>query len=102
MRVNRGEIPASETAFQKAIEANPNYGDAQFQYATALSAKLVTGPDGKIIAPPGMKEALEKYLALEPTGQFADAAKGMLQTIGATIQTNYSNPNAPRKGAPPT
>jgi tetratricopeptide (TPR) repeat protein len=98
--VNSGQIGASETAFQKAIEANPNYGDAQFQYATALSAKLVTGPDGKIIAPPGMKEALEKYLALEPAGQFAEAAKGMLQTIGATIQTNYSNPSAPKKGAP--
>ena len=98
--VNSGQISASETAFQKAIEANPNYADAQFQYATALSAKLTTGPDGKIVAPPGMKEALEKYLALEPTGQFADAAKGMLQTIGATLQTNYSNPNAPKKGAP--
>jgi tetratricopeptide (TPR) repeat protein len=98
--VNNGQIAASEASFQKAIEANPNYGDAQFQYATALSAKLVTGPDGKIIAPPGMKEALEKYLALEPTGQFADAAKGMLQMIGATVQTNYSNPNAPKKGAP--
>lgn len=98
--VNSGQVGASETAFQKAIEANPNYADAQFQYATALSAKLTTGPDGKIVAPAGMKEALEKYLALEPTGQFAEAAKGMLQTIGATIQTNYSNPNAPKKGAP--
>ena len=97
--VNSGQIAASETAFQKAIQANPDYADAQFQYATALSAKLTTGPDGKIIAPPGMKEALEKYLQLEPTGQFADAAKGMLQTIGETIQTNYSNPNA-KKGAP--
>ena len=45
------------------------------------------------------KEALEKYLQLEPNGQFADAAKGMLQTIGATIQTNYSNPSQ-KKGAP--
>jgi len=98
--VNSGQIGASETAFQKAIEANPNYADAQFQYATALSAKLTTGADGKIVAPAGMKEALEKYLALEPNGQFAEAAKGMLQTIGATIQTNYSNPNAPKKGAP--
>src|SRR5581483_8238350 len=98
--VNSGQIAASEEAFKKAIEANPNYGDAQFQYATALSAKLTTGADGKITAPPGMKEALEKYLELEPTGQFAEAAKGMLQTIGATIQTNYSNPSAPKKGTP--
>jgi tetratricopeptide (TPR) repeat protein len=96
--VNSGQIAASETAFQKAIEANPNYADAQFQYATALSAKLTTGADGKIVAPPGMKEALEKYLELDPNGQFAQAAKGMLQTIGETVQTNYTNPNAPKKG----
>jgi hypothetical protein len=44
-----------------------------------------------------MQEALNKYLELQPTGQFAEAAKGMLQMIGATIQTDYSNPNA-KKG----
>jgi tetratricopeptide (TPR) repeat protein len=95
--VNSNQLPASELAFKKAIEANPDYADAQFQYATALSAKLVTGPDGKVVAPPGMAEALQKYLALAPTGQFADAAKGMLQMLGATIQTDYVNPNAPKK-----
>jgi tetratricopeptide (TPR) repeat protein len=95
--VNSGQTAASEQAFKKAVETNPDYADAQFQYATALSAKLTTGPDGKVIAPPGMREALEKYLALQPSGQFADAAKGMLQMIGATIQTDYTNPNAPKK-----
>jgi tetratricopeptide (TPR) repeat protein len=92
--VNTGQTDAAMAAFKKAIETDPNYADAQFQYATALSAKLTTAADGKVIAPPGMKEALEKYLELQPTGQFAEAAKGMLQVIGATIQTDYSNPNA--------
>lgn len=96
--VNTGQTAASEDFFKKAIEADPNYADAQFQYATALSAKLTTGADGKVTAPPGMQEALNKYLELQPNGQFADAAKGMLQMIGATIQTDYSNPNA-KKGA---
>jgi len=91
--VNNGQAAAAEAAFKKAVEANPDSADAQFQYATALSAKLKTGTDGKVVAPDGMKEALEKYLQLEPTGQFADAAKGMLTMIGATIQTDYSNPN---------
>ncbi len=97
--VNSGQIPASEQAFKKAIEANPDYADAQFQYATALSSRLTTAADGKVTAPPGMKEALEKYLALAPTGQFADASKAMLQMIGATIQTDYTNPNAPKNPA---
>ncbi|MBZ5608678.1 MAG: hypothetical protein LAP38_10495 [Acidobacteriia bacterium] len=95
--VNSGQTAASEEAFKKAIEANPDYADAQFQYATALSAKLTIGADGKMVAPPGMKEALEKYLALAPTGQFADASKALLQQLGATVQTNYTNPNAPKK-----
>ncbi len=94
--VNNGQPAAAEVAFKKSIEVNPDYADAQFQYATALSAKLTTGGDGKVVAPDGMKDALEKYLQLEPTGQFADAAKGMLQMIGATLQTDYS-----KKGAPP-
>jgi tetratricopeptide (TPR) repeat protein len=97
--VNSGQTAASEQAFKRAIEANPDYADAQFQYATALSAKLTTGPDGKVVAPPGMADALQKYLALAPTGQFADAAKGMLQMLGETIQTNYTNPNAPKTPA---
>ena len=95
--VNNGQPAAAETAFKKAIEVNPDYADAQFQYATALSAKLSTGADGKVVAPEGMKDALEKYLELQPTGQFADAAKGMLQMIGATIQTDYSKKGPPKK-----
>jgi hypothetical protein len=47
-----------------------------------------------------MKEALEKYLELQPTGQYAEAAKGLLTAIGGSIETNYVNPNAPKKPAP--
>jgi len=96
---NGGQNGPAEEAFKKAIEANPDYADAQFQYATALSAKLSIGADGKMVAPAGMKEALEKYLALAPTGQYADAAKALLEQLGATVQTNYTNPDA--KKAPP-
>jgi len=94
---NSGQSAQAETAFKKAIEANPDNPDAQFQYATALSAKLSTGADGKVTAPPGMQEALEKYLALDPNGPNAEPAKAMLKMIGATIQTNYQNPDA-KKG----
>lgn len=97
--VNSGQTAASEQAFKKAIESNPDYADAQYQYAVALSAKLSTGADGKVTAPPGMEDALQKYLQLAPTGQYADAAKGMLQMLGAKIETNYTNPNAPKTPA---
>jgi hypothetical protein len=36
-------------------------------------------------------------LQLEPMGQFAEAAKSLLQSIGATIQTDYSKKGAPKK-----
>jgi tetratricopeptide (TPR) repeat protein len=95
--VNSGQSGPAELAFKKAIDVNPEYADAQYQYAVALSAKLTTDKDGKVMAPPGMKDALEKYLQLDPMGQFADAAKGMLQAIGETIQTDYSKKGAPKK-----
>jgi tetratricopeptide (TPR) repeat protein len=94
--VNSGQSGPAEAAFKKAIEANPEYADAQFQYASALSARLTT-KDGKVVAPDGMKEALEKYLQLDPMGQFADASKGLLQAIGATIDTDYSKKGPPKK-----
>jgi tetratricopeptide (TPR) repeat protein len=92
--VNNGQTAAAEAAFKKSIDVNPDYAEAQYQYASALSARLTTTSDGKVVAPDGMREALEKYLALEPMGPYADAAKGLLQAIGATIQTNYQNPDA--------
>jgi tetratricopeptide (TPR) repeat protein len=94
--VNAGQPGPAETAFKKAIDTNPDYPDAQFQYAVALSARLET-KDGKVVAPDGMKEALEKYLQLEPTGPYADACKALLQNIGAVIQTDYSKKGAPAK-----
>jgi len=95
--VNDGQAGPAEAAFKKAIDTNPDYAEAQFQYAVALSARLATDKDGKVVAPPGMKEALEKYLQLEPMGQFADASKSLLQSIGATIETDYSKKGAPKK-----
>jgi tetratricopeptide (TPR) repeat protein len=93
--LNAGQTEPATAAFKKAIEADPNYADAQFQYGSALSVHLTTNKEtGKVEGPPGMKEALEKYLELQPNGQFAEPAKGLLQVIGATIQTDYSNPNA--------
>jgi tetratricopeptide (TPR) repeat protein len=94
--VNDGQTGPAEAAFKKAIELSPDYADAHFQYATALSAKLTT-EGGKVIAPPGMKEELEKYLELAPTGPNAEAAKSLLQAIGANIETDYSKKGAPKK-----
>ena len=97
--VNTGQLEPAGQAFKKAIEADPNYADAQYQYGVYLISKATTTPDGKIIPPPGTAEAFQKYLELKPTGPYADAAKGMLASIQGSVQTQYTNPDA-KKTAP--
>jgi Tfp pilus assembly protein PilF len=92
--VNTGQNDAALDAFQKAVAADPNYANAWYYIGNVLSNKLTMDKDGKAVAPAGMQEALEKYLTLQPTGQFADAAKGLLTAVNATIETKYVNPDA--------
>lgn len=92
--VNSGQNEQAGEAFKKAIEADPNYADAHYQFGVSLMAKAQFTPDGKVIAPPGAREAFQKYLQLKPDGPFAEAAKGMIATIDAGVQTQYTNPEA--------
>ena len=95
--VNIGQMEPAGDAFKKAIEADPNYADAQYQFGVYLIGKAKTTDDGKIIPPDGTREAFQKYLQLKPDGQFADAAKGMLDTLETSVQTKFSNPRAPEQ-----
>jgi hypothetical protein len=45
--------------------------------------------DGKLQAPAGTADALNKYLELAPDGPHAADVKAMLQAIGAKIETTY-------------
>jgi tetratricopeptide (TPR) repeat protein len=95
---NINQVDAACAAFKKAIDTDANYAEAQYQYGLCLSAKMAPpDKDGKIVAPPGMVEALQKYLQLKPDGPNAEAAKGLLAAVNETVQTNYQNPNA-KKG----
>jgi tetratricopeptide (TPR) repeat protein len=94
--VNNNQPDAAIEGFQKAVAADPAYANAWYQLGTLLSGKMTMDKDGTMIPPPGMKEALEKYLALAPTGQFADAAKSLLSVITTKIETTYQNPDAPK------
>jgi tetratricopeptide (TPR) repeat protein len=96
--VNTGQNEPAGQAFKKAIELDPNYADAQYQYGMYLLGKAQMTPDGKITPAPGTKEALSKYLELKPTGPFADSAKGALAGLETTVTTQYENPAAQKKG----
>ncbi len=92
--VNTGQTDQAGEAFKKAIEASPNYAPAQYQYGVFLVSKAKTTADGKVVPPDGTVEAFQKYLELDPTGPYAESAKGMLQTLTGSVQTVYQNPNA--------
>jgi len=97
--VNSGQLEPAGDAFKKAIEADANYADAHYQFGMYLVAKATTTPEGKIVPPPGTREAFQKYLDLKPTGPFADSAKSMLATLEIQIQTQYLSPEAQKKAA---
>jgi tetratricopeptide (TPR) repeat protein len=92
--VNLGQNEPAGAMFKKAIEADPTYADAHYQYGIYLIGKSTTTPDGKIVAPAGTKEEFEKYLELRPDGPNAEASKAMLTSMGETLQTDYSKPGA--------
>jgi tetratricopeptide (TPR) repeat protein len=87
---NVGKVDEANAAFDKAIAADPAKADAYYQKGVNLINKATTDPKtGKVIPAPGTEEALNKYLELQPTGQFADGAKSMLTYIGSSIETSY-------------
>jgi tetratricopeptide (TPR) repeat protein len=86
---NSGKVDEANAAFDKSIAADPNKAEAYYQKGVNLINKATTDKAGKVIPAPGTAEALNKYLELQPTGQFAEGAKGMLQYIGSSIETSY-------------
>ena len=42
-----------------------------------------------MVAPEGTAEAFKKYLELQPSGQYAEPAKQMLASIGASVETKF-------------
>lgn len=102
--VNSNQNDAASDAFKKAIELTPSYADAYYQYGVTLVGKAQIGSDGKVNPVPGTIEAFQKYLELQPTGQYSQSAKDMLASLGSTVETKFQNPNAPanKKGATTT
>jgi len=93
---NTGKVDDAIKAFDKAIAADPTKAAAYYWKGVNLMGKA-TLKGSKMEAPEGTAEAFNKYLELEPTGQFADPAKQMLASIGADVQTSFGKAKAPAK-----
>jgi tetratricopeptide (TPR) repeat protein len=97
---NNQQLDAACNAFQKATEADPTYADAFYQLGICKTSKATAKPDGSLVFPEGTQQAFQKYLELKPDGPYAESAKGMLQTMGSKIETEYRNPAAAKKPTP--
>jgi tetratricopeptide (TPR) repeat protein len=86
---NSGNAQEGIPACENAITADPKNANAYFLKGSLMMQQSKQGKDGKLEAPDGTAEALNKYLELEPDGPHANDAKQMLQFIGAKIQTTY-------------
>lgn len=95
--VNNGQTEPAGEAFKKAIDADPKYADAQYQYGIYLIGKAKLGADGKYEPVPGTREAFQAYLELKPDGPNAESAKGMLASLSGAVDTSYQNPAAKKK-----
>ena len=94
---NTGKVDEAIAAFDKALQADPKRADAYYWKGIDLMGKATVKGD-KMIAPAGTAEAFNKYLELEPNGKYADPAKQMLASIGATVETSYGKgKTAPKK-----
>jgi len=96
---NNGQGAEASKAFKMAIDAapdNPKNVEAYYQYGLSLASQA-TLKDDKYVFPPGTIEAFQKYIDLAPTGPNAPACKDMIAQLGGTVQTTFTNPNAPKK-----
>lgn len=93
---NAGKVDDALAAFDKVIAADPNRADAYYWKGVNMIGKATLQGD-KMVAPPGTAEAFQKYLELQPTGTYADAAKQMLTSIGASVETSFGKKKQPKK-----
>ncbi|HWR36493.1 MAG TPA: tetratricopeptide repeat protein [Clostridia bacterium] len=86
---NKGKVDEAIAVFDKAIAADPAKADAYYWKGVNMLGKATVDKTGKMTAPPGTAEALNKYLELAPEGPNAQAAKDLLASIGASVQTSF-------------
>jgi tetratricopeptide (TPR) repeat protein len=93
---NAGKVDDAITAFDKVISIDPNRADAYYWKGVNLIGKATLQGD-KMVAPKGTAEAFQKYLELQPSGTYADAAKQMLTSIGSSVETTFGKKKQPPK-----
>jgi tetratricopeptide (TPR) repeat protein len=82
-----GNATEQVQAADKAIAVDPTRAALYFYKGQGLAAQATIDPKTqKLVLPAGCAEALQRYLDLEPTGQYSADAKGMLTAAGIAIK----------------
>ncbi|MBZ5563028.1 MAG: tetratricopeptide repeat protein [Acidobacteriia bacterium] len=87
--VNKGKMDDAANALKKATEADPKNSNAFYWLGMALLGKAEYKPDGSIVPVPGTVEAFQKYLELDPKGQWAEAAQASIQQLSGKVPTEF-------------
>jgi tetratricopeptide (TPR) repeat protein len=94
--MNSGQADPALEEFRKSIAADPNYAEAYYYLGSTLVGKATLDQKtGKMVAPDGTIEALQKYLTLKPDGPNAESAKQLIAALGSAVNVDYKDPNAP-------
>ena len=93
---NAGKVDDAIVAFDKVIAADPTKADAYYWKGVNMIGKATLKGD-KMVAPEGTAAAFQKYLELAPTGNYAEPAKQMITSIGATIETLFGKKKPVKK-----
>ncbi len=94
---NKNKPDEANAAFDKCIAADPTKADAYYWKGVNLVAKATVDKTGKMVAPEGTSEALNKYLELQPEGPYAQGAKDLLASIGSSVQTSFGKEKTKKK-----
>jgi tetratricopeptide (TPR) repeat protein len=94
---NKNKLEEANEAFDKAIAADPKKADAYYWKGVNMFAKATVDKSGKLVAPEGTAENLNKYLELAPDGKLAQGAKDLLASMGAQVQTSFGKEKTKKK-----
>jgi len=82
-----GHAAEQVASADKAIALDPKRADLYFFKGQGLAAQATIDPKTqKLVLPAGCADALQKYLELDPSGQYSNDAKGMLAAAGVAVK----------------
>ncbi|HUH62865.1 MAG TPA: hypothetical protein VLZ50_07700 [Terracidiphilus sp.] len=82
-----GHAAEQVVAAEAALALDPKRADLYFFKGQGLAAQAtIDSKTQKLVLPAGCAEALQRYLELDPSGQYSTDAKGMLAAAGVTVK----------------